>query len=75
MLENAGEMDAAGQIAHLALEGFPGDAVGFVDGSDDEVLQHFDVSALDSLGVDGERLELLLAGTTALTMPPPLAAS
>src|SRR5262245_19109345 len=57
----AGDAEAAGQLAQLLLHHVARLAQGLVRGGQHEVLQHLDVVAADHLGVDLDRDQLLLA--------------
>ena len=62
----AGQVEAAQHAGEAGLQALVGTAAGFVEGGDDEVLEHLDVGGIrtqagDRRGVDLQREHLLLA--------------
>src|SRR5262245_30873715 len=58
---HARDAEPAGHGRHLLLGDAPGVAERVVDGGDDQVLEHLDISRVDRVGIDRHRDQLLLA--------------
>ena len=64
-LNDAGQLDAAGDGADFAVHRGASDTDGFVDGGQDEILKHFHIAAFEGFGIDGDGHDVLLTGGDA----------